>query len=44
VRVRAATAALEVVLGCGRVIRVPADFDTATLRQLLAVLQDTPPC
>ena len=44
VRVLAPTAALEVVLGCGRVIRVPADFDAATLRQLLVVLEETPPC
>jgi hypothetical protein len=35
---------LEVVLGDGRMIRVPPGFDAATLRQLLAVLQETPPC
>lgn len=44
VRVLAPAAALEVVLGCGRVIRVPADFDAATLRQLLVLLEQTPPC
>lgn len=36
--------ALEVVLGGGHLVRVPADFDAATLRQLLAILQETPPC
>jgi len=30
---------LEVVLGLGRVVRVPPGFDAATLRQLLAVLE-----
>jgi transposase-like protein len=35
---------LELVLGAGRVLRVPAGFDAATLRQLLAVLEETPPC
>jgi transposase len=34
---------LEVVLGQGRVIRVPAGFDAATLRQLLGVLEE-PSC
>lgn len=34
---------LEVVLGQGRVIRVPSGFDAATLRQLLVVLEE-PPC
>jgi hypothetical protein len=34
---------LEVVVGQGRVIRVPADFDAATLRRLLAVLEE-PSC
>jgi hypothetical protein len=37
------TTALEVVLGGGRLVRVPAGFDPATLRQLLAVLEE-PPC
>jgi hypothetical protein len=39
-----ALAALEVVVGDGRVVRVPAGFDAATLRQLLAVLDEAPPC
>lgn len=30
---------LELVLGRGRVVRVPPGFDAATLRQLLAVLE-----
>lgn len=34
---------LEIVLGCGRVVRVPAGFDADTLRQLLAVLE-APAC
>ena|SRR5271165_124300 len=42
VRVLAAAAALEVVLSRGRVLRVPAGFDAATLRQLLAILEETP--
>ena len=37
------TSTLEVVLGCGRVVRVPAGFDGETLRQLLAVLE-VPAC
>jgi transposase-like protein len=37
-------ASLEVVLADGRVVRVPAGFDAATLRQLLAVLAEVPPC
>jgi transposase len=36
--------ALEVVLGPGRLIRVPAGFDPATLRQLLAILEEGPSC
>lgn len=44
VTLTAPAAALEVVLGDGRVVRVPAGFDAATLRQLLAVLQEAPPC
>ncbi len=36
--------ALEVVLADGRVVRVPPGFDAATLRQLLAVLREDPPC
>ena len=38
------TAALEVVLEGGRTLRVAAGFDAATLRQLLAVLEEPPPC
>jgi transposase len=38
------TAALEVVLEGGRRLRVAAGFDPATLRQLLAVLEEPPPC
>jgi transposase-like protein len=37
-------AALEVVLVQGRVLRVAPGFDAATLRQLLAVLEEGPPC
>ena len=40
----AAAMAFEVVLGQGRVVRVPACFDPATLRQLLAVLEEERPC
>jgi transposase-like protein len=35
-----AAASLEVVLGAGRVVRVPPGFDAATLRQLLAALEE----
>src|SRR5262245_58100293 len=38
VTIATAAASLEVVLPDGRVVRVPAGFDAATLRQLLAVL------
>ena len=38
-----ATAAIELVLGNGRLLRVPAGFDPATLRQLLAVIE-APSC
>ena len=34
----------EVVLGDGRSVRVPAGFDAASFRQLLAVLQELPSC
>lgn len=34
---------LELVIGSGRIVRVPPGFDTDTLRQLLAVLEE-PPC
>ncbi len=35
---------LEVVLAGGRRLRVTPGFDPATLRQLLAVLEETPAC
>jgi transposase len=35
---------VEVVLTCGRRVRVPPGFDPATLQQLLAVLAEVPPC
>ena len=35
---------LEVVLAGGRRLRVAPGFDPATLRQLLAVLEEAPPC
>jgi hypothetical protein len=34
----------EVVLRGGRTVRVGPGFDAATLRQLLAVLEEAPPC
>jgi transposase-like protein len=40
----APAAALEVVLADGRAVRVAPGFDAATLRQLLAVLREDPPC
>ena len=40
----AAEHVLEVVLAGGRRLRVPAGFDAATLRHLLAVLEEAPPC
>ena len=36
--------ALEVVLERGRVVRILRGFDAATLRQLLAVLEEDRPC
>jgi hypothetical protein len=39
-----ASAALEVVLERGQVVRVQRGFDTDTLRQLLAVLGEERPC
>jgi hypothetical protein len=36
--------ALEVLLASGRRIRVAPGFDAATLRHLLAVLEEGPPC
>lgn len=44
VHVLPAATALEIVLGGGRVVRVPSGFDAATLRQLLAVLAEEPSC
>ena len=35
---------LEVVLAAGRVVRVAPGFDAPTLRRLLAVLSEEPPC
>jgi transposase-like protein len=35
---------IEVVLTSGRRLRVASGFDPATLRQLLAVLEEVPPC
>lgn len=35
---------LEVLLTSGRRLRVPSGFDAATLRQLLAVLEEQSPC
>jgi transposase-like protein len=37
-------AAFEVVLPGDRVVRVPAGFDPASLRQLLAILEEERPC
>ena len=34
----------EVVLGSGRCVRIPGGFDPATLRELLAVLEEAAPC
>src|SRR6516162_8737775 len=42
--VPAQPSALEVVLAGGWTVRVAPGFDTATLRQLLAVLQEGGPC
>ena len=36
--------AFEVVLRDGRIVRVPAGFDPATLRQLLVLLNEERPC
>ncbi|MBV9123295.1 MAG: IS66 family insertion sequence element accessory protein TnpB [Planctomycetes bacterium] len=40
----AAEPVLEIVLAGGRRLRVPAGFDAATLRQVLAVLEEASPC
>ncbi len=39
-----AASVLEVVLADGRVVRVAPGFDATTLRQLLALLREVPPC
>ncbi|SRR5579871_675673 len=44
VTITAPAPALEVVLDDGRLVRVPIGFDASTLRQLLAVLAEAPPC
>ena len=35
---------IEILLAGGRSVRITPGFDPATLRQVLAVLQDVPPC
>jgi len=35
---------IEVVLQRGPVLRIPRGFDADALRQLLAVLEEAPPC
>jgi hypothetical protein len=35
---------LDVLLAGGRTVRVPPGFDAATLRRLIAVLEEGPPC
>jgi transposase len=35
---------IEILLAGGRSVRITPGFDPATLRQLLAVLQEVPPC
>jgi hypothetical protein len=40
----ATSADLQVVLSSGHSVRVPAGFDPATLRQLLAILEEERPC
>ena len=46
VRILSTTASMpfEVVLNGGRVVRVPAGFEAASLRQLLAILEEERPC
>ena len=34
----------EIVLGSGRVVRVPASFDASALRQLLSIVEEVRPC
>jgi transposase len=43
-RVAPTSAGLEVVVGPGQIVRVPPDFDAATLQRLLAVLREAPSC
>jgi transposase-like protein len=38
------SADLQVVLGSGHIVRVPPGFDAATLRQLLAILEEERSC
>jgi transposase len=40
----ASSTPIEILLAGGRSVRVTPGFDPATLRQLLAVLQEVPPC
>lgn len=40
----APTPSVEVVLVGGRMLRVAPDFDAPTLRRLLALLEEVPPC
>lgn len=35
---------IEIVLARGRCLRITSGFDAATLRHLVAVLEETPPC
>jgi hypothetical protein len=44
VMIAAPAPVLEIVLRDGHLVRVPVGFDAATLRQLLAVLDEAPPC
>ena len=40
----ASSTPIEILLANGRSVRIMPGFDPATLRQLLAVLQEVPPC
>jgi hypothetical protein len=40
----ASSTPIEIILAGGRSVRITPGFDPATLRQLLAVLQEVPPC
>ena len=42
--IESASAAIEVVLPRGQVVRIPRGFDADALRQLLAVLDEERPC